>query len=172
MFLRLDREHFPRNDSFQRQQLRHENLAAYNRVGSSNLVKPGSQEDSRSLGKAKKHVTLATPNSKSDSPLAPRGGRIPNWSTTTFENRSTASESNSHSDDSNDDLRAKSDERFRSDSEVRSEEGGDGPGQSHEGCTSSDQVDPKKAKRYAFQLLTKLFNHSPLFFSLKSDGVD
>lgn len=68
----------------------------------------------------------------------------------TFENRSTASESNSHSDDSNDDMRAKSYERFRSDSEARSEEGGDGGGQSHDGCTSSDQVDPKKAKRFVF----------------------
>ncbi|KAG0562323.1 hypothetical protein KC19_9G137000 [Ceratodon purpureus] len=141
----INREHFARlrdNEPFQRQQPRHENLAAYNRV-SSNLAKSGSPED---RGKAKKHVTLATPNSKSDSPLAPRG-RSHSWSVPSFESRSTASESNSHSDDSNDDIRAKSYERFRSDSEARSEEGGDGAGQSHDGCTSSDQVDPKKAKR-------------------------
>ena len=149
LFVRLDREHFARlrdNEPFQRQQQqqqpRHESLGAYNRVNP-NLAKCGSPED---RGKAKKHVTLAVPSSKGDSPLAPRG-RSHNWSVPTFENRSTASESNSHSDDSNDDMRAKSYERFRSDSEARSEEGGDGTGQSLDGCTSSDQVDPKKAKR-------------------------
>lgn len=153
-FVRFDREHFARlrdNEPFQRQQPRHENLAAYNRV-STNLAKSGSPED---RGKAKKHVTLAIPNSKSDSLLAPRG-RTHIWNTPTFDNPSTASESNSHSDDSNDDMRAKSYETFRSDFDARSEEGGDGAGQPHDGCTSSDQVDPKKAKRYIFQPLTKL----------------
>ena len=148
LFVWLDREQFARlrdNESFQRQQPRHENLVAFYRA-SPNLAKSGSLEE---RGKGKKHVTLAIPNSKSESPLAPRG-RIHNWSAPTFENRSTASESNSHSDDSNDDTRAKSYERFRSDSEARSEEGGDG---TQDACTSSDQVDPKKAKRYVFQPL-------------------
>lgn len=146
---RPDKEHVSRirdDEPFQRHQPRHENLVGCNHVGS-NLAKSGSPENGRGLGKASKHVTLAIPSPSGDSPLGSRR-RAHNWSTTaTFENPSTASESNSHSDDSNDDTRTKSYERLRSDLEVGSEEGGDASVQFHDDHTSSEKVDPKQAKR-------------------------
>uniref|UniRef100_A0A7I4FCN6 BZIP domain-containing protein n=1 Tax=Physcomitrium patens TaxID=3218 RepID=A0A7I4FCN6_PHYPA len=146
---RLGRDYVPRirdSEPFQRQQSRHENVAAYNRVGS-NLAKSVPQEDSRNLGKAKKHVTLAIPNLKSDGTSSSKG-RVHNLGTnSTLENRSTASESNSLSDDSNDDVRPKSYEKLRGDSELRTEGDGNAPALAHDDCTSSEQLDPKKAKR-------------------------
>ena len=85
------------------------------------------QRQQQNAAAAYNRVKKLPPN-KSDTP--PARGRSLSWSVPiSFESRSTASESNSHSDDSNDDSAS----RLRGDSE--------------DCTTSSDQVDPKKAKR-------------------------
>lgn len=126
-------EHNISREQFQRQfqKPRAEMIPAYNRVIGAK------QQPELAAGKAKlRQQVAATSRSESTNSFAVGGGR---WSSNnaTFENRSTASESNSHSDDSNDDPRVKSYDRGE-------DEGGDGEG----ACTSStDPVDPKKAKR-------------------------
>lgn len=110
-------------------------IPAYNRV----IGAAKQQPELAAAGKAKlkqqqqQQQVAATSRTENTNSFAGR------WSSNnvTFENRSTASESNSHSDDSNDDPRVKSYDRGE-------DEGGDGEG----ACTSStDPVDPKKAKR-------------------------
>lgn len=154
VYLRLDKEQlmsvFSEVEPFQRRHPRHglENLASRGPVPS-NLVRPGSCGDSWHSDKGKKHVTLAVPSSTKDSSGQDKG-RNQRSSVSTPENRSTASDSNSHSDDSNDELRAGSNGRHRSEPEVQSRGEGDRQSQG-DGSMGSEQLDPsldpKKAKR-------------------------
>lgn len=173
-FSRLDQEQLfsilSEMEPFQRPQARHgaEKLALRG-TAVTNMVRPSSSGDSwernlernlernsernleRNPEKGKKHVTLAVPSFLYDA--GQERGRHQKSSVSTPENRSTASESNSHSDDSNDELRFGANGRYRSEPEVHSLGEGDWSLQNTHGdhLTASEQLDPsldpKKAKR-------------------------
>lgn len=109
-------------------------------------VRPGFSGDSWNQEKGKKHVTLSVPSSTSDNVSHDRG-RNQKSTVSTPENRSTASDSNSHSEDSNDELSGSTGRR-KNELEVQSRREGDGSRQSHGDGTEVDpSLDPKKAKR-------------------------
>lgn len=116
-------------------------------IGPPNMLRPGSSADSWNLEKGKKHVTLSVPSSTSDSVSHDRG-RNQKPTVSTADNPSTASDSNSHSDDSNDELYSGRIGSHKNESEVQSKREGDGSRQSHADVTEVDpSLDPKKAKR-------------------------
>jgi len=113
--------------------------------GPPHLARSGPSGDNWYPEKGKKHVTLSVPSLNSDSHDR---GRNQKPTVSTPENRSTASDSNSHSDDSNDELHPGNTGRHRNEQEVQSKREGDGLRQSHGDGTDVDpSSDPKKAKR-------------------------
>jgi hypothetical protein len=116
-------------------------------TGSLNMVRPGSSGDNWNSEKGKKHVTLSVPSSTSDIANHDRG-RIQKPTVSAPENPSTASDSNSHSDDSNDEVYSASTGRSKNGSETQSKRESDASRQSHVDATELDpSLDPKKAKR-------------------------
>lgn len=117
--------------------------------GPPHVARSGSSGDSWNPEKGKsKHVTLSVPSSTSESVGHVDRGRNLKPSVSTPENRSTASDSNSHSEDSNDELLPGNHSRHRHDPEVQSKKEGDGSRQAHGDGTEVDpSLDPKKAKR-------------------------
>lgn len=135
-------------EPFHAQQPRHRPEKAVPRgSGPPHVARSGSSGDSCNLEKGKKHVTLPVPNSTSDSVSHDRGRNL-KPTVSTPENRSTASDSNSHSDDSNDELLPGNTGRHKNEPEAQSKREGDGSRQSHGDGTEVDpSLDPKKAKR-------------------------
>lgn len=115
--------------------------------GPPHVARSGSSGDSWNPEKGKKHVTLSVPSSTSDN-VSHERARNQKPTVSTPENRSTASDSNSHSDDSNDELLSGNTGRYRNELEIQSKREGDGSRQSHGDGTEVDpSLDPKKAKR-------------------------
>jgi hypothetical protein len=109
-------------------------------------VRPGFSGDNWNQEKGKKHVTLSVPSSTSDS-VSYDKGRNQKSTVSTPENRSTASDSNSQSEDSNDEVSGNTGRR-KNEPEVQSKREGDGSRQSHGDSNEVDpSLDPKKAKR-------------------------
>lgn len=116
-------------------------------VGPPGMVRPGSSNDSWNPEKGKKHVTLPVSNSTSDS-VSHERGRNQKSNVTTSENRSTGSDSNSHSDESHDELQSGHLGREKFEQEAQSKREGDGSRQAQGDGTEVDpSLDPKKAKR-------------------------
>ncbi|XP_024378643.1 uncharacterized protein [Physcomitrium patens] len=135
-------------EPFQTQLPRHRSDKPIPRVGGPlPVTRPASSGDSWSIEKWKKHVTLSVPSSTSDSPSYERGKNLKS-SVTTSENRSTGSDSNSHSDESNDELQSGSVRRGKIEQDAQSKKEVDGSRQAHGDGTEVDpSLDPKKAKR-------------------------
>ena len=118
-------------------------------IGPPHPARPGFSGDSWNQEKGKKHVTLSVPSSTSENMSHDRG-RNQKSTVSTPENRSTASDSNSHSEDSNDEVSGNNGRRKneKNELEVQSKKEGDGSRQSHGDGTEVDpSLDPKKAKR-------------------------
>jgi hypothetical protein len=115
--------------------------------GPPHMARSGSPGESWNPEKGKKPVTLPVHSSTSDNISYDRG-RNQKPTVSTPENHSTASDSNSQSDDSNDELLPGNTGRHRNEHEVQSKREGDGSRQSHGDGTEVDpSLDPKKAKR-------------------------
>ncbi|KAG0576672.1 hypothetical protein KC19_5G098300 [Ceratodon purpureus] len=115
-------------------------------IGPHHPVRPGFSGDSWNQEKGKKHVTLSVPSSTSENVNHDRV-RNQKSSVLTPENRSTASDSNSHSEDSNDEVSGITGRR-KNDLEVQSKRDGEGSRQSQVDSSEVDpSLDPKKAKR-------------------------
>lgn len=152
IWCRLDKEQLmsvlSELEPFQTQLPRHRSDKPIPRVGGPlPVTRPASSGDSWSIEKWKKHVTLSVPSSTSDSPSYERGKNLKS-SVTTSENRSTGSDSNSHSDESNDELQSGSVRRGKIEQDAQSKKEVDGSRQAHGDGTEVDpSLDPKKAKR-------------------------
>lgn len=143
-------KYLPEIDAFQNHQFKHGAENAASCRGGSHLRRPGSFGDIWHSDIDKKmHVTVAAPGFAIDMSTQLYRERNQKALCQTTENRSTVSDSNSYSDDSNDDMQIGRNGRGRIESEMQFH--GEGEESHGDGSLGVDQLetnlDPKKAKR-------------------------